>query len=113
MARVIVTERAKRDLRRILSDLNDRAGYSVAARYAIDFKAAYRRLIDVPAGGPPRPALGSKTRIAIVLPYIVIYDFEDDTVTVLRVLHGKRPLELTRASSQRSRDGLLCRPDNR
>jgi plasmid stabilization system protein ParE len=27
-----------------------------------------------------------------VLPYIVIYDFEDDTVTVLRVLHGKRDL---------------------
>ena len=90
MARVIVTERAKRDLRRILSDLNERAGYSVAARYAIDFKAVYRRLIDLPAGGPPRPALGSKTRIAIVLPYIVIYDFEDDVVTVLRVLHGKR-----------------------
>ena len=40
MARVIVTERAKRDLRRILSDLNERAGYNVAARYAIDFKAA-------------------------------------------------------------------------
>jgi plasmid stabilization system protein ParE len=25
-----------------------------------------------------------------VLPYIVIYDYEEDTVTVLRVLHGKR-----------------------
>jgi plasmid stabilization system protein ParE len=25
-----------------------------------------------------------------VLPYIVIYNHEEDTVTVLRVLHGKR-----------------------
>jgi plasmid stabilization system protein ParE len=25
-----------------------------------------------------------------VLPYIVIYDHEDEAVTVLRVLHGKR-----------------------
>ncbi len=90
MARVIVTERAKRDLRRILSELNERAGYSVAARYAADFKATYRRLVNVPAGGPPRPALGPKSQIAIVLPYVVIYDHEDDVVTVLRVLHGKR-----------------------
>ena len=42
------------------------------------------------AGGPPRSALGPKTRIAIVFPYLVIYDYEDDVVTVLRVLHGKR-----------------------
>ena len=90
MAQVIVTERAKRDVRRILSDLNERAGYGVAARYAADFKATYRRLADVPAGGSPRPALGPDSRIAIVLPYIVIYDHKDDVVTVLRVLHGKR-----------------------
>jgi plasmid stabilization system protein ParE len=39
MARVVVTNQAKRDLRRIFSDLNERAGYRVAARYAADFKA--------------------------------------------------------------------------
>jgi plasmid stabilization system protein ParE len=54
MARVIVSEHAKRDLRRILSDLNGRAGYRVAERYARDFKATYRRLADVPGSGPPR-----------------------------------------------------------
>ena len=80
----------KRDVRRILSDLNDRAGYRVAARYADDFKATYCRLLNVPEGGPPRPKLGPNSQIAIVLPYIVIYDHEDDVVTVLRVLHGKR-----------------------
>jgi toxin ParE1/3/4 len=90
MARVIVTQRAKLDVRRILSDLNERAGYRVAARYAADFKAAYRRLADFPASGPPRLALGPKTRILIVLPYIIVYDHDDDDVTVLRVLHGKR-----------------------
>jgi plasmid stabilization system protein ParE len=92
MARVIVTDRAKRDLRRILSDLNERAGFRVAERYGADFKATYRRLVDIPAGGPPRPALGANTRIAIVFPCIVVYDHEDDTVTVLRVLHGRRKI---------------------
>jgi plasmid stabilization system protein ParE len=92
MARVIVSEQAKRDLRRILSDLYERAGYGIAARYADEFKAAYRRIAHVPAGGPPRPALGPNTRIAIVLPYVVIYDHEEDTATVLRVLHGRRSI---------------------
>jgi plasmid stabilization system protein ParE len=44
MARVVLTEPAKGDLRRILSDLNERAGHRVALRYAADFKMAYRRL---------------------------------------------------------------------
>jgi plasmid stabilization system protein ParE len=92
MARVVVTELAKRDIKAILSDLNERAGYRVAERYAAAFKAAYRRLTHVPAGGAPRQALGPHTRIEIVSPYIVIYDYEEsnDRVTVLRVLHGKR-----------------------
>ena len=90
MARVVVTEPAKHDLRRILSDLNLKAGYRVAVRDAVDFKATYRRLADIPARGPLRPSLGRTARIAIVVPYIVVYDYEDDLVTVLRVLHGKR-----------------------
>jgi toxin ParE1/3/4 len=90
MARVVVTDLAKRDLRRILSDLAARAGYRVAERYAEDFKVAYRRLRSFPDSGPPRPALGRDTRIVLVLPYIVIYESRAGTATVLRVMHGKR-----------------------
>ena len=90
MARVSITEQAKRDVRRILSDLNDRAGFSVAERYAAKFKATYHRLAEFPASGARRPALGSNTRIAIVLPYVIIYDYEGESVMVLRVLHGRR-----------------------
>jgi toxin ParE1/3/4 len=90
MARVVVSDLAKRDVRRILSDLNEKAGYRVAANYAAEFKNTYRRLADFPASGPPRPELGAHARIAIILPYIVIYDYRDGGVTVLRVLHGKR-----------------------
>jgi plasmid stabilization system protein ParE len=90
MARVVVTELAQFDVRRILSDLSERAGRRVAAKYAPEFKAAYRRLHDLPDSGSPRPKLGSRTRIAIKRPYLVIDEHEDDVVTVLRVLHGKR-----------------------
>jgi plasmid stabilization system protein ParE len=90
MVRVVVTEIAKHDVRRILSDLNERAGYRVAAKYAFEFKAAYRRLASLPQVGPPRPALGPTTRVVIILPYLIVYEYAADVVTVLRVLHGKR-----------------------
>ena len=90
MTRVVVTEPAKRDVRNILSDLSERASYRIATRYADEFKAVYRRLGEFPAIGPPRSKLGPNCRIAIVLPYLVVYDYVDDEVTVLRVLHGRR-----------------------
>jgi toxin ParE1/3/4 len=62
----------------------------VATRYAVEFEATYRRLAAFPGIGTPRPALGPQTRIAIVTPYVVIYDWAEDTVTVLGVLHGRR-----------------------
>jgi toxin ParE1/3/4 len=49
-----------------------------------------RSTADFPASGSPRPALGRNARIALVHPFVLIYDYVDDTVTVLRVLHGRR-----------------------
>ncbi len=45
---------------------------------------------DASAG--PRPSLGPNTRVAVVAPYLFIYDYtlDDDTLTLLRILHGRR-----------------------
>lgn len=94
MATVLVTEPAKQHVRDILSDLNQRAGYAIASRYAVDFKAAYRALAQFPGSGPPRPALGPNARIKIVYPYVIVYDHEGDTAMVLRVLHGRREITI-------------------
>ena len=48
MARVIVTAHAKQDVRGIISDLQRRAGHSVASRYAADFKDVYGILRNFP-----------------------------------------------------------------
>jgi plasmid stabilization system protein ParE len=39
-----------------------------------------------------RLALGANTRIGIVRPYILIFDYvsDTDTLTLLRIVHGKR-----------------------
>jgi toxin ParE1/3/4 len=92
MTRVLVSALAKQDVRNILTDLSERAGHAVANRYAADFKSVYRSLAEYPEGGPARRSLGPDTRIKIVYPYVVFYDYRTDTVTILRVLHGHRDI---------------------
>ncbi len=92
MTRLVVTADAEADTRDILSYLEREAGPVVAAEYANRFRSTLKRLVDLPETGAPRPNLGPKIRIGIVSPYILIYEFvgEDDSVILLRILHGKR-----------------------
>jgi toxin ParE1/3/4 len=97
MTRLIVTAEADVDARNILDYLRREAGARVAANYGGRFSLALTRLVDLPQSGAPRPALGRNTRIAIVSPYLIIYDYtqDEDTLTLLRILHGRR--NITRA----------------
>jgi toxin ParE1/3/4 len=92
MARIIVSASASVDEGEILADLNAKAGLRTAVKYLVHFRTVYDRLADYPASGAPRPALGADIRIGVVSPYIVIYrhSADDDTVTVLRIVHGRR-----------------------
>ena len=94
MPQVIVSLLAQADTASIVTDLVSNAGYRVAVRYAADFEALYDRLSLYPGSGSPRPAIGSRIRIGLVWPYIVIYrhDRTKDTVTIARIVHGKRKI---------------------
>jgi plasmid stabilization system protein ParE len=72
--------------------LKREAGQPVAAKYASALDAAYDRFASFPRIGPRRPALGAHARIWVVRPYVIVYDHIDDSVTVLRVLHGRRDI---------------------
>jgi toxin ParE1/3/4 len=43
-----------------------------------------------PRRGGPRPSFGRYARVGVVSPFVVIYDYRSDVVTVLRVLDGRR-----------------------
>ena len=101
MARVLLSTVARQDVRDILSDLRERAGPVVARRYGADFQRIYRSLAEFPAGGSPRRSLGSDVRVKIVYPYVAFYEHTADTVTILRVLHGRR--DITASVLARSR----------
>ena len=92
MARLVVTADAEADTNDILAYLEREAGNLVARSYGRRFRHAIERLVDLPESGAPRPNLGANVRIAIVSPYVLIYDYthDDDTLTLLRILHGKR-----------------------
>ena len=92
MAEVVFARSASEDEATILVDLSAKAGGRVAIRYRTLFTRLYDLLAEHPALGAPRPLLGRGVRIGIVAPYIVIYDLteREDTVTILRIVHGRR-----------------------
>ena len=92
MTRLVATAEADADASDILAYLDREAGAGVAADYGRRFRLTLEGLVDMPESGAPRPALGRHARIAIVSPYLLIYDYvpDDDTVTLLRILHGRR-----------------------
>lgn len=92
MASLIVTAHADRDLDDILNYLTGVAGRRSADAYGERFAASLERIARFPGAGPQRPALGVDTRITLVLPYVIIYDYDarNDEAVVLRVLHGRR-----------------------
>lgn len=94
MASVIASANARQDVADIAAYLAAEAGQRTAAKYLDLFAEAYDRLAAYPESGVRRPRLGRVTRIDVVSPYIVIYDYEleHDTVIVLRILHGARKI---------------------
>ena len=94
MAEVRLSRSASADFDRLFDYLVVHTGSTVARRYARDIRSAINALADFPALGFARPELGDMTRIVVVHPYLVIYDYHpsDPCVIVLRILHGARQL---------------------
>lgn len=94
MARIVVTEPADSDLAAIVHYLAGEAGAATAEKYVGRFDTLFAQLAAFPGSGAPRPLLGPAVRIGLVPPYIVIYEHEpgDDTVMILRVVHGRRKI---------------------
>ena len=84
MTRLVVTADAETDLNEILDYLKREANAVVAEDYGRKFRTTIERLVESPGIGAPRPALGADTRIGVVPPYVLIYDYTAlyDTLTL-------------------------------
>ena len=92
MVRVIVTDLADADTAKIMDELARDAGPLVASDYNARIEALYERLANAPEGYQARPKLGANIRVGVVFPYLVIYRYlkSDDTVSIIRVIDGRR-----------------------
>ena len=76
----------------MLEHLADLAGPAVARRYNQELNAVFERLAMFTESGAQRKSLGPYARIAVVAPYVVVYDYQDNTVVIVRVLDGRRDI---------------------
>jgi toxin ParE1/3/4 len=90
MTPIVVSPKADADVNEMLQHLSDLAGPAVARRYAQELEAIYERLAIFPDSGARRKSLGAKTRIAVLSPYVVVYDHMNETVRIIRVIDGRR-----------------------
>jgi toxin ParE1/3/4 len=93
MARVVQTGQAREDLREILRYLR-RHSRPAAERLAQAVRDRLSRLSKIPRLGRERPELGADVRSIVVGDYVLIYHATDAVVTVVRVFHGARDIEI-------------------
>jgi plasmid stabilization system protein ParE len=105
MAKVRLSQRARKDLLHILERLSDVAGPRTARKYDTEIKRTLRRVGRFPGTGSPRPQFGAETRTVSVAPYLNFYDGgpKSETVHVLRILHGRRDITPGLISTGRER----------
>ncbi|MGN6549939.1 MAG: type II toxin-antitoxin system RelE/ParE family toxin [Pararhizobium sp.] len=99
-AKVVLRERAERDIDDVLAYYLKEAGDGVALSFVDHLQAAYRRLAAYPAAGSLRYAyeLGFAGLRFVPLkrfPFLVFYIENADQIDVLRVLHAERDIPPT------------------
>lgn len=90
MTRLIIAQDAERDISNILTYLEQRAGALVAQEYGVSIRRALLRLTEFRDIGAPRPVLGAHIGVALLYPYLLIYEHVPGAaeLTLLRVIHG-------------------------
>ena len=91
MAAVVRTLLAEADLDEILTGLEQKSP-AVADRYAALFDNKARFLAQFPESGRLRPEIAPDVRSTLVKPYVIFYRYRQETVQILRILHGNRDL---------------------
>jgi toxin ParE1/3/4 len=92
MTPVRFTPEARADLREIALRIADRNPVR-ALTYVDEIEARANRIGEFPHAGPPRAQWGEGIRIAVHGKYLIVYRVRDETVQVLRIVHGARDLD--------------------
>jgi plasmid stabilization system protein ParE len=90
MATIQLSQRARTALRSITLDRRKRVGFMASRALYQQIMARIYRLQDFPELGRIAPEVpDGNVRQLIVPPYRILYEFTDDTVTILNIVHGR------------------------
>ncbi len=87
-----LTPQAEADLEGIGDRIAD-GNPARAVTYVRELRERVERIGEFPHAGPPRPQWGDGIRIAVHGKYLIVYRVRDETVQILRVVHGARDLD--------------------
>lgn len=87
MAEVIIRAEARADMLDIYTRGLEQFGQAVARRYMAGIDQALARLADHPLIGPAYPGLRQPVRYLAYRRHHIYYDFDGQTVWVVRILH--------------------------
>ena len=92
-----MAERKVRISREAAQDLDDIWDYTAqvwspaqAETYITGIRRTIRTIGDMPEIGRVRPEITPQVRTHPSAEHLIVYQFDDDTVTILRVLHKRR-----------------------
>jgi toxin ParE1/3/4 len=91
--KIIVSDRADNDLMLIFSYLHQRSSQA-AELMAGEIDRCFQNMSLLPSSGLPRPELGPDVRSLAVSSYFIFYAVRRDHITVLRILHGSRDIDV-------------------
>ena len=92
MAELRLSVAAERDLEDIQAEGEARFGEIAADAHSVRFERIFTLLRDQPFAGQQRSDYAREVRAFANWPHVIIYRVQDDTVLVIRVLHGARDI---------------------
>ncbi len=90
---VVWSVRSERDLREIWAYLIETAGSRAADEIVRRVVAATRKLAAHPRSGRSRDEIRKGLRSVSAPPFVVFYHVQDNVVSIIRVIDGRRDLE--------------------
>jgi toxin ParE1/3/4 len=90
--RVFVSDAAHMDLLQAYSYLRER-NPAAAESFANEINRKLGNLSRYPFIGRPRPSLRPGLRSILAGAHVIFYSVDEDTITIMRVLHGRRDID--------------------
>jgi toxin ParE1/3/4 len=99
MKEPLLTDEAKNDLAEIWATIAEARDERTANRMNRKILSSCRAKAHFPEIGRSREEIAPGLRSAVVRPYVIFFRQADETILVLRILHGHRDVEQTMGAS--------------